>query len=275
MADIDFTRATVSGVASAKADAETAHLKTKLAKQMEQKEMKNAMDPKAERAAAKAEKALKQAYIQDAASKIRSGVGSDDNLTPEQKEQLRVHLCAKLAKYYTLPQFSGRQRIQISDKTSIETLKAEIYDLEQTALNPADLFFGVTVLLGKVIEKMSINPKDESLRFGLDLKGFSDNLLANKQLLDPHIQVLAVKYSTLLPSGPWAGLSLALFQIAHHTHSVNTSKQHYSRPPPNSSDGAIPAGWSAPEEPFDSHSPHSPLSPDVVQELDASIFEHK
>lgn len=264
MADIDFSKATVSGVAEAKAEAAAMAMKSKVAKQIEKRDMKDMMDPnsdkksKEEKAAAKAEKALKNAYIQDAASKIRSGTTTTDDsrLPVDEKEQMRLHLCAKLARYYSLPQFKSRPRIQITDKLSIESLKAEIYDIEQSALNPAELFFGLTVMFGQVIEKASVRPEDHSLRFGMDLRGFHSHIVANKSMLDPHLQVLAVKYSTLMPTGPWAGLACALIQVAHHTHTINSSQSsHVSRP----------------EAPTDLHDPYSPLSPDTSNSIDAEM----
>lgn len=260
MSAIDFTRATVSGVADAKAESEASAMKSKVSKQLDKKDLKDSMAPprekKEDKAASKAEKALKSAYIQDVMSKIgagKSSSSSEESLTPEQKEQIRIQLCSKLSRYYALPQFADRQRLLVTDRTPIDAIKAEIYSLEQTALNPAELFFGATVLLGQVVEKLSVDPKDGRLRFaGMDLRGFSANIAVNKRILEPHLQILAVKYSNVIPVGPWAGLALALMQIAQHTHVINT-------------DPAAAARAAA---------ENTPLPSDLTDHLDASLYEN-
>lgn len=234
MADgIDFTRATISGVSEAKAHGVTSALKDKAAKAADYNKIKESVAPNKEKE--KMSKQLKDAYIKDtmAAMTGSNALGSSGTSTTtttatrttntaQETEQERIMLMSKIKQYYELPRFADRTQLKITAATPIETLKAEIYDLENGSVGGGELFFAGCTMAAKAIENLS-HTRFNALDLQLD--GYSTHVSMNREVFQGPIEILAIKYKHLFTVGPWGALANAFIQVGMITHRYNTDPE--------------------------------------------------
>lgn len=147
-----------------------------------------------------------------------SGGEEEESMGNEELARERLKLVQKINMYYDLPRNATRKRLKITARTSMETLKAELYDLENTSIPAAEMFLLATVNLADVVERLSYT----KLNF-LDLKlnNLGNNVRANSPSLMPLMQELSIKYSDLMISNIWVRLGFSLGGIALGTHQQN------------------------------------------------------
>lgn len=149
-----------------------------------------------------------------------TGAGGDEGGVPDKTE--RYKMIAKINAYMNLPKNLNRAIPKITDRTTDETLKAIIYDLENGSIGGADMMFASLLIVAGLV------PQAAAAGTGgrVNLTGLDQNIVANRETIMPTMEELAIKYSHLMTAGPWTGLVFALGNIALDTHKTNTDPEY-------------------------------------------------
>lgn len=218
---IDFKSVTTSGVAQSKSEKAFAELNEKAKKAKEFNDIKVSIaDPKPDKN--NAEKALKKLYIQQSLQKI-SGQEDAQEPTAQDLENERLMLIRKIGAYYSLARFRNRPQIAITAKTTNESLKAEIYDMENET---ADVGPGLVLLaLNRALQVAEVWSNGGANPTGLNLHGITANAEKQNAELVPIAQEIMIKYMDYMPRmGVWGRLGTAVGSIVYHTHKYNTDE---------------------------------------------------
>lgn len=144
--------------------------------------------------------------------------GNEDGLSGDELFRARRRLIQKITMYYDLERHANRKKMRITEKTSLKNLKAELYDLENTNMPAAEMFFMATCKISEAAQALSYT----KLNFmELKLHNLANNVANSKDKLMPLMQELSIKYSDWMIGNIWARLACDLGFICLQTHQDN------------------------------------------------------
>jgi hypothetical protein len=215
---IDFNMVTTEGVARQKQERKSDAMKEKVINQKEMADLKVTMGK-----TTATQDALKKRFLKESVERLSGGTGGE----PAETEQEKISMIYKIEAYYKLPRHRGRQRLAITQKTTVEQLKAELYDLESgdNGQGAELIWFSIAAGCG-VLENLS-NKGNNFTGWNFDTLASQVNEPHVKEELYPVAQELAIKYSGLMPKGGvWSRFIFGLARVAMHVHRTNTDPEY-------------------------------------------------
>lgn len=217
-----FDTVTGAGVSASKSSKRDQEMTEKAKNNIDYKQLKDNMEPpKADKAAT----AMNAKLMNQVARELeKQSMGESLSAAPEGSgKDERLIMISKINRYMALPKNANRQIPNITNRTTDETLKAIIYDLENGSVGGGEMAFGALYIASQLLVKAC----DTKLNVvGANLTNLDKEVAANKQALMPPLEELAIKYSHLASTGPWTTLGFILAGILYDTHATNTDPEY-------------------------------------------------